>query len=172
MVMPMDTPNHTATRSASALLRWQFEHMRRLLDATAEELMEDSNRHRLPDGIVQARVCYARAVLSEDLGIHGVIAIGPPLALSTWSGRTGLSDLPPMMGPIDWHLWGRRVRLDMKALHGYAQAVHAVTDSSLAVLCSESLNETHANQPLHLLSALLLTQAMRRGEMACLLANI
>lgn len=172
MVIPMDASNHTATRSASALLRWQFEHMRRLLDAMAEQLMEDTTRHNPPDGIVQARVCYARAVLSEDLGIHGVLAVGPPLALSTWSGRTGLSDLPPLIGPIDWHLWGRRVRLDMGALHAYAQAVHAVADSSLAVLCSESLNETHDDQSLRLLSALLLTQAMRRGEIACLLANI
>jgi hypothetical protein len=167
----LDMLGDTATRSASALLRWQFEHMRRLLDAAAEAL-DDTNRHNPPDGIVQARVCYARAVLSEDLGIHSVIAIGPPLALSTWSERTGLSDLPPLLGPIDWRLWGRKVRLDMNALHAYAQAVHAVTDSSLAVLCNESRNESHGEQPLRLLSALLLTQAMRRGEIACLLANL
>jgi hypothetical protein len=170
--MSMDAVGHTATRSARALLRWQFEHMRRLLDATAEQLMEDTNRHNPPDGITRARVCYARAVLSEDLGIHGVLAVGPPLALSTWSRRTGLSDLPPLIGPIEWHLWGRQVRLDMEALHAYAQAVHAVTDSNLADWCGESLNVTHGDQPLRLLSALLLTQAMRRGEIACLLANI
>lgn len=172
MVTPMDTPSDTAARSASALLRWQFEHMRLLLDATAEELLEDTNCHNPPDGVTQARVCYARAVLNEDLGIHGVLAVGPPLALSTWSGRTGLSDLPPLIGPIDWHQWGRRIRLDMRALHTYAQAVHAVTDSSLADLCGESLNEADGDQSLRLLSALLLTQAMRRGEIACLLANI
>jgi hypothetical protein len=48
------------------------------------------------------------------------------------------------------------VRLDPTALRPYAGAVHAATDANVAGL------------PACLLGALLLTLAMRRGEIACL----
>jgi hypothetical protein len=100
-----------------------------------------------------------------------MIAVGPPLALSTWSGRTGLSELPSLSGAIDWHAWERRVRLDIEALHAYAQAVHDATDTSLATLYRESPDAAVGEQPLYLLSGLLLTQAMWRGKMICLLSG-
>jgi hypothetical protein len=99
-----------------------------------------------------------------------VLAARTPLALSSWAGRTGLSELPPLARSTGWHVWGRRVRLDLAALRPYAHAVYAATDSYLAALPDEALDSAQGEQPACLLSALLLTLAMRRGEIACLLA--
>jgi hypothetical protein len=99
-----------------------------------------------------------------------VLATRTPLALSTWVGRTGLSELPPIARPTDWHAWARRVRLDLAQLRPYARAVYAVTDAYLTALPDEALDPERGERPACLLSALLLTLAMRRGEIACLLA--
>jgi hypothetical protein len=48
--------------------------------------------------------------------------------------------------------------------------VYAATDAYLAALPDEALDSAQGEQPACLLSALLLTIAMRRGEIACLLA--
>jgi hypothetical protein len=94
-----------------------------------------------------------------------VLAAGKPLALSTWVGHTGVGELPPLAGPTDWHAWSRRVRLDLARLRPYAGAVYASTDAYLAGLTDAAFEPV----PECLLTALLLTLSMRRGEIACLL---
>ena len=54
---------------------------------------------------------YAQSGLSEDLSIHGVLTAGMPLALSTWSGRTGLSELPLLAALTNWRDGASRVQL-------------------------------------------------------------
>ena len=99
-----------------------------------------------------------------------MLAAGMPLALSNWVGRTGLSELPSLARLADWRAWARSVRLDLAALRPYAQAVYAATDTYLATLPDDALDPARAELPACLLSALLLTLAMRRGEIACLLS--
>src|SRR5262249_2658282 len=119
--------------------------------------------------ITTAEACYARAVLCEDLGLHSGLALSPPLALSSWAGRTGLSELPPLDGPIDWYVWARAVKISLPALLAYAQAVYTATDAYLATLQDVSPDCTRDEH--QFLSALLFTLAIRRGEIARLLAN-
>jgi hypothetical protein len=156
--------------SASALLRWQFRLAHDLLDATIERLTTETAHRRPPGTAAPAGACYAHVVLGEDLSVNGVLAAGTPLALSTWGGRTGLSELPPLAGPTDWRAWAHRVRLDLAELRSYARAVFASTDTYLAALPDDALDLARGEAPACLLSALLLTLAMRRGEIACLLA--
>jgi len=126
--------------------------------------------HRHPPGTAApAGACYAQSVLCEDLSINGVLAAGAPLALSSWIGRTGLSELPPLAGTTDWRGWARRVRLDLGELRPYARAVYTATDAYLAALPDEALDSAHGERPACLLSALLLTLSMRHGEIACLM---
>jgi hypothetical protein len=166
----MSSPAARRATSASALLRRQFGLAHDLLDAAIEEVPAEVV-HRRPSGAaVPPGAHYAQAVLCEDLGVNGVLAARPPLALSSWAGRTGLSELPPLAWPPDWHAWARRVRLDLAVLRPYARAVYAATDAYLAALPDEALDPARGEQPACLLSALLLTLAMRRGEIACLLA--
>ena|SRR5579859_1561672 len=122
-----------------ALLRWQFRLVHGLLDAA----MDTS-----PPGPAAG---HAQAVLCEDLTVNGVLAVRRPLALSTWHGRTGLSELPPLATPIDWCTWAQRVRLDLAGFRLYAQAVYAATDAYLEL---EPPDKTAS-----LLSALLMTLA-------------
>jgi hypothetical protein len=109
-------------------------------------------------------------VLCEDLSVSGVLAGRTPLALSSWAGRTGLSELPPLTRPGDWLRWAGSVRLNLSALHSYARAVYAATDRYLAMLPAGTLDPARDEGPARLLSALLLTLSTRRGEIRCLLA--
>src|SRR5581483_12006175 len=102
-----------AAPSASALLRRQFRLMHDLLDATIDGLTAEAAHRRPPGAAVPSGACYAQAVLCEDVGVHCVLAAGTPLALSTWAGRTGLSELPPLARSDDWRGWACRVRLDL-----------------------------------------------------------
>ncbi len=156
--------------SARALLRWQFRLAHELLDAALDGLSTDAAHRRPPGTAAPAGARYAQIVLSEDLSVNGALAAGTPLALSTWVGRTGLSELPALAGPIKWGAWARRVRLDLAAVRAYARAVYASTDAYLAALPDVALDPAPGESPAGLLSALLLTLAMRRGEIACLRA--
>jgi hypothetical protein len=156
--------------SARALLRRQFWLAHELLDAAIEPLTTEA-LHRCPRGTAApAGACYAQVVLCEDLAVNGVLATGKPLALSTWIGRTGLSEMPPFTGTINWPAWGRRVRLDQAQLRPYARAVFASTDAYIAALPNGAFDSARPDRPAHLLSALLFTLSMRRGEIACLVA--
>jgi hypothetical protein len=66
-------------------------------------------------------------VLLEDVTINGVLSARPPLALSVWRGRTGVSELPVLARPFAWTAWSARVQVDRLALGSYAHAVQAAT---------------------------------------------
>jgi hypothetical protein len=108
-------------------------------------------------------------VLCEDLSVNGVLGAGKPLALSTWAGRTGLSEIPPLVGTIGWRAWAHRVRLDRNNVRAYARAVYASTDAYIAALTEDALDLTRDETPVCVLNALLLSVSMRRGEIASLL---
>jgi hypothetical protein len=156
--------------SATALLRWQFRLAHQFLDATVERLSIEAVHRRPPGAASPAGACFAHVVLCEDLSVNGVLAAGKPLALSTWVGRTGLSEIPPLTEPPEWRAWARRVRLDLARVRPYAQAVYASTDAYLAVLRDEAIDPARVDTPACLLNALLLTLSVRRGEIACLMA--
>ena len=158
-----------AAVSARALLRRQFWLAHELLDAAVERLTTEA-LHRCPRGAAApAGACYAQVVLCEDIAVNGVLAGGSPLALSIWVGRTGVSEMPPFTGTIDWRVWARRVRLDQAKLRPYARAVYSSTDAYIAAQPDEAFDPARGDTPAYLLSALLLTLSMRRGEIACLL---
>ena len=155
--------------SARDLLRRQFRLAHTLLETAVEQFPTDAF-HRGPSGMAAPTGArYAQVVLCEDLSVNGLLARGTPLALSAWAGRTGLSELPPLVGTVDWRAWAHRVRLDRAKLRRYAQAVYASTDVYIAALAEEELTTAGGDAPLRLLSGLLLSLSMRRGEIACLL---
>ncbi|HEV8193867.1 MAG TPA: hypothetical protein VGP82_20655 [Ktedonobacterales bacterium] len=160
----------TTTLSASALLRRQFGLAHQLLDTAITRLSSETVYQCPPNAAGVAGARYAQVVVHEDLSVNSVLAAGAPLSLSTWAGRTGLSELPPLAKLANCHAWVGRVRLNLAEVQHYAQAVYAATDAYLAALPDGALDLTCDEQPERLLSALLLTLAMRRGEIACLLS--
>ncbi len=167
---PANRSREPAAMSARDLLRRQFRLAHEFLDAAIDACPQDA-LHRCPQGPdTSAGVCYAQTVWCEDLSVNGVLAERAPLALSTWAGRTGLSELPPRPGLPGWRTWARRVRLDHDRLRCYATAVYASTDAYIAVLPVEAFDPAQRDTPACVLTALLLNVSMRRGEIACLVA--
>lgn len=142
--------------TATGLLRRQFRLVHELLEGAVA---------RLPPDATRPRARYAQVVLCEDLTVGAGLAGRVPLALASWAGRTGLSELPPLAARTDWRAWERRVRVDVAAVRGYAQAVYAVTDAFLADLPDEALDPSRADGRICLLSGLLVTLSARRGEL-------
>jgi hypothetical protein len=164
----MNSPVADGPLSARALLRWQFRVAHELLEATVERITTEAV-HRCPSGTAaSAAACYAQVVLCEDLSVNGVLGGGTPLALSTWFGRTGVSEMPLLSDLTDWRAWAQRVRLDFGGLRTYARAVYASTEEYLDALPDDALDQPRGETPACVLNALLLTLSMRRGEIACL----
>jgi hypothetical protein len=92
------------------------------------------------------------------------------LALSTWVGRTGVSELPVLAELTDWHAWAARVRLDYIELRSYAQAVYAATAEYIGALPDDVLDEPHGELSACVLNALLLNLSIRRGEIVSMQA--
>jgi hypothetical protein len=167
---PVDLLRYPDAWSAKRLLRKQFHVAHALLDDAIDRLPIEAV-HRCAFGTnVSSGVRYAQVVLCEDLSVNGVLAAGTPLVFSTWAGRTGLNEMPPIIGTPDWRAWAHRVRLDLAQLRPYARAVYASTDAYIAALPQDAFNPARGDRSACLLSALLLTLSMRTGEISCLLA--
>src|SRR5262245_28875814 len=124
---------------ATTLLRQQFREFHQLLEGTLSDVTPDQ-AHWVPPGTANpiGATC-AHVVLWEDMGVHGLLQARPLLSAGSWTGRTGLSELPPLDPPGHWEDWGRRVRVDLPALRRYAEAVYEETDRYLATLPDEEL---------------------------------
>ncbi|HEX8035893.1 MAG TPA: DinB family protein [Ktedonobacterales bacterium] len=168
----MSSPTVSVALSARALLRWQFRLAHQRLDRAIEPFSGETLQRHVPGTTAPVGACYGQIVVCEDVSVNGVLTAGTPLALSTWAGRTGLSELSPLGEPAQWRAWARGVRLDLAALRAYAQAVYAATDHSIAALPDEAFDLTCRDAPACLLSALLLTVSMRHGEITGLLARL
>ena len=162
----MDSASAQGPLSARALLRWQFRVAHELLEAAIERLTAEAIIRRPTGTAASPGACYAQVVLCEDLSVNGVLSAGTPLALSTWIGRTGVSEIPWLTDPTSWRAWARHVRLDFGELRPYARAVYASTDAYLADLRDDALDQSPGKMPACVLNALLLRLSTRRGEIA------
>lgn len=134
------------------LLRWQFHIVHESLDAEFDSIM---------GGFAAV---YARVTICEDAIVNGVLARGKPLAFSSWLGRTGLSELPPLANPTERRAWTRRVRIEPVRFRAYARAVHAATEAYLSHVQPLAGGETQSR----VLLALLLKMSTFRREVATL----
>jgi hypothetical protein len=169
----MDSSASQSPLSARALLCWQFRVAHEFLEGAIDSLSAETVL-RCPAAITASTASggarYAQVVLSEDICVNGVLSARTPLALSTWAGRTGLSEIPALSDSTNWPAWAQRVRLDFSELRAYARAVYASTDAYLAELTDDALQPTD-KMPASVLNALLLTLSTLRGEIVCLNAK-
>ena len=125
------------TTELSTVLRQMFAQMHVWLEGTMQDVTAEGCHWQPRGRVVPAGAHYAHHVMgSEDMIFNLLIRNATPLALSTWQGKTGLSEPHPRpMG--EWDAWARRVQIDLPALRAYAQAVYANTDAYLASLTIE-----------------------------------
>ncbi len=127
---------------AITLLREQLTEAHAFLEAVMQGVTPEA-AHWVPPGQANpVGATYAHVVLFEDRTINGVLLHRHPLYETSWSGRTGISDLMPSHGENwdDYSRWTRNVKLDLSALQEYARAVYANTDQYLASLSPDDLD--------------------------------
>ncbi|NIS60786.1 MAG: hypothetical protein GTO13_08835 [Proteobacteria bacterium] len=145
----------TAEKRAISLLREQVQTAHQLLEATFGDVTPEEAHWSPPGKASPLGANYAHVVISEDATMNGLLKGGLPMFASSWSGKVGVSELPPMPNPNapgfpDWSEWGRRVKVDLPALRKYAQAVYAASDDYLASLTDSDLNRPVNLSPLGL----------------------
>lgn len=123
------------------LLREQLRNAHGYLEGTLADVSADE-AHCQPGGLANPIAAqYAHVVTSEDGLMNGMFQGGAPLFAADFAERTGLSAPPPASnsGIANWHEWANSVQVDMAALHAYAQAVYAASDTYLATLSDADL---------------------------------
>ena len=127
---------------AISLLREQLTEAHAFLDAVMQGVTPQA-AHWVPPGQANPLgATYAHVILFEDRTINGILLHRKPLYATTWSGKTGISDLLPSFGEEghDYAAWTRSMRVDLPALQEYARAVYANTDVYLATLTPDDLD--------------------------------
>lgn len=112
----------------------QFGHF--VYDGTTADVTPEV-AHWQPGGTASSvGAAMAHAVFAEDNIIHGMLQGKAPVAMTSFAGKTGISD-PQMFNTPEWM---KSVRLDLPAFREYTKAVFAATDQYLAGLTDAELN--------------------------------
>lgn len=101
-----------AENNAISLFREQIKAAHELLEGTIEDVTPEQAHWSPPGKANPLGANYAHVVISEDATMNGLLKGNVPLFASTWAGKVGLSELPPMPNPNppgfpDWSEWGR-----------------------------------------------------------------
>jgi hypothetical protein len=128
---------------AVTLLRESLRDAHALLEAVMQDVTPEA-AHWMPPGRANpVGATYAHVIYHEDRTINGVLLHRRPFYDSTWTGKTGISELMPGQQGEDSEYvpWTRRVKIDVPAVRQYAQAVYDNTDEYLASLTPEDLDK-------------------------------
>jgi hypothetical protein len=119
------------------LLRAQYKQSQDWLNGTLQGVT-DELVHEQPAGIVLPMAGQLAHLLSGmDFMILGSAAKQAPLFTSSFAGKAGISEIQPPSGEM--LEWGRRVKVNLPALHEYINAVFAGVDGYLASLNDSDL---------------------------------
>ena len=161
----------------AAVLREQFKVAHGMLEGTMQDVTE-AQAHWSPPGIAHpVGASYAHIITGEDVMVNGLVQGKPPMFATSWAGKAGFSEPPPMPDQGDWDQWARNVKIDLGQLRQYAQAVYQNTDAFLASLDGTGLQRELDLAAFHLgkqtlgwfLGNILLSHTHHHcGEVSCL----
>ena len=160
-----------------AMLREEFKHQHGILEGTMQDVTAEQAQWSPPGRANPLGASYAHTVLGEDVMVNGLVKGGAPMFVTSWAGKAGVSEPPPMPDQGDWDAWARKVNVDLGALRQYAQAVYQNTDEYLASLDGSGLDRDIDLSAFHLgkqtvgwfLSNMLVSHVAHHcGEIACL----
>lgn len=124
------------SQSAVSLLRAQYGMVHSWLDGTMQGVTPEVAHSHPPGKAHPIAAHYFHIAVGEDYYILALTRGGSPLMASTYAGKTGASELPPLG---EWSAWGRTVRVDLDAARSYAEAVRSALDAYLAGLTDADL---------------------------------
>ncbi len=125
-----------------SLLKASIEGAHQVLEGTMADVTQEQADWAPPGKAHSLGVNYAHAILSEDMVVNGMLKGAAPLAMTTFAGKAGVSELPPMPDQGDWDEWARRVTVDLSAVRRYAQAVYANTVDYVSSLGTSDLERS------------------------------
>lgn len=133
-----------ADGKAVALFREQFKDAFNYLEGIVADVTTEDAHWKPAGTALPAGAIYGHLVIAIDGIVNGMLKGGPPLYVTSFSGKTGLSEIPPGPDPAkggfpDWTGWARGVAVDLAALRKYADAVYAAADGYLATLSDADL---------------------------------
>jgi hypothetical protein len=169
-----------------SLLREQLRLAHAALDEAVAGVRREEAHWPPPGGAAPIGATYAQAVIVEDVITHVTLQGGIPLFAASWDGRVGVSDCMPLPGPLwdafawpdySYAAWSRMVRVSLRRVRRYAQAVYTASDAWLAALPPNGLDRpvdlsslSYGDVPARwVVSRVLIGQAdAARGAIACL----
>lgn len=128
--------------NAVSLLQFLVQDARGFHEETMKDVTPEQANWQPAGKAMQIAAQYAHVIVSQDMGLHGMLKGTPPLSASSWSDKTGLSEMPPMGPGSPLDEWAARVQIDLPSLRQYAQAVYAATDEYLASLSDNDLDRS------------------------------
>lgn len=120
-------------------IRAQFQAAHNVwLEPTMQGVTPEQAHWQPPGGrVAPIGAQYAHHIVALDFLFLGFVRQQPPLAMTSFANKTGLSAPYPMEG--DWMGWAHAVQIDLEALRQYAQAAYASVDAQLAMLSDDDL---------------------------------
>jgi hypothetical protein len=119
-------------------LNEQLRQSRAFLEGTLSNVAMEHFHAPPPGALNPIAATLAHLATGEDGFVNGLIRGGAPLFATTWSGKTGLSELPPE--GADWAEWARELRIDIDAFRRYAAAVCSAAEQYIASLTPADLD--------------------------------
>ena len=162
---------------SSALLKEQFKQAHGILEGTVQDVAADQAQWSPPGRANPLGATYAHVAIGEDMMINGLVQGKPPMFASSWAGKVGVSEPPPMPDQGDWDEWAHKVKVDLGQLRQYAQAVYQNTDEYFGSIKEDDLNREIDLSAFHLgkqtlgwfLGNILLSHISHHcGEISCL----
>ncbi len=131
------------TNKAIKYIRESLQNAHGQLEGTMADVNE-VQAHWQPAGTAHPiSGTYAHLILSEDIILNTMLRKGQPLLAGTFAGKTGVSKPMPAMNKewVNYGQWANTVKVDMKLVREYAQAVYKMTDEYLSGLTDEDLEK-------------------------------
>ena len=159
-------------QSAINLLRGQFTQSQEWLEGTLQGVT-DEIAHYAPAGLpapIAGQLAHILAGL--DFYFLNMLVGKEPLMLTSFAGKAGLSEPPPMSG--DGAEWGRTVKVDLATAQAYAKALFAAIDDYLTTLQDSDLQRELDLGPMgkqklsYAINYMILHNASHTGEIACI----
>ena len=162
--------------NAIELYRHLLHRSHEFLEGTVAGVTTEQSTWDPPGNAFSIAANYVHVVGSEDLAVQRLLQGKELLATTSWAGKTGVSELPPLGPGGDLKAWSRKAKADLPALQRYGQAVYAATDDYLASLTPDALDRPvdlsgvglGQQTVLFLLTALVANTSMHCGEISCL----
>ena len=161
-----------SNQGGANVLRAQYQQSAQWFMGTMQGVTGEIAHHSPGDLISPISGQAAHVVTGLDFLLLGAVTGQAPLIMSSFAGKTGISEPPPPGGA--WLEWGQRVKVDLPALHEYANAVFGAIDSYLASTTDNDLQVEVEIAPVGKLtragwfSTLLLNTYSHSGEISCI----